>query len=98
MQEVAGTKPAVTKGRRSYEASKLRQTWRYYATAASYTPKIFPISTTPTSAQYLQRRPGGESAAKMMRKHRAALIGSIAMDRPTQIHCEHAGPAADPAL
>src|SRR5436190_1623715 len=32
MQEVAGTKPAVIKGRRSYEASKLRQTLaRYYA-------------------------------------------------------------------
>ena len=79
MQEVAGTKPAVTKGRRSYEAGKLRQTLaRYYASRRKLYAEDFPdFYDADLRAIFCKGEPGGESAAKVMRKHRAALIGSI---------------------
>ena len=43
--------------------------------------------------------PGGESAAHIMRKHRAALIAvDRAMDRAAQVHRQHAGAETDSAL
>ena len=59
MQEVAGTKPAVTKGRRSYEASKLRQTLaRYYTQPEEPLRRRFSgFSTTPICGpSSMQRR------------------------------------------
>ena len=79
MQEVAGTKPAVTKGRRSYEASKLRKTLaKYYAGRRKTYAEDFPdFYDADLRAIFSDGDPGGESAAKVMRKHRAALIASI---------------------
>jgi hypothetical protein len=79
MQEVAGSKPAVIKGRRISEASKLRQTLaRYYAGRRKLYAEEFPdFYDADLRAIFCKGEPGGESAAKMMRKHRAALIASI---------------------
>jgi hypothetical protein len=79
MQEVAGSKPAVIKGRRISEASKLRQTLaRYYAGRRKLYAEEFPdFYDADLRAIFCKGEPGGESAAKMMRKHRAALIVSI---------------------
>jgi hypothetical protein len=79
MQEVAGSKPVVVKGRRSYEASKLRSTLaKYYAARRKMYAEDFPdFYDADLRAIFSNGEPGGESAAKWMRKHRAALIRSI---------------------
>jgi Putative zinc-binding metallo-peptidase len=79
MQEANGSKPAVTKGRRISEASKLRRTLaRYYASRRKLYAEDFPdFYDADLRAIFSDGEPGAESAAKMMRKNRAALIASI---------------------
>ncbi len=79
MQEANGSKPAVTKGRRISEASKLRRTLgRYYASRRKLYAEDFPdFYDADLRAIFSDGDPGTESAAKMMRKNRAALIASI---------------------
>ena len=62
MQEVAGSKPAVAKGRRSYEASKLRQTLaRYYAGRRKLYAEDFPdFYDADLRAIFSNGEPGGE--------------------------------------
>ena len=79
MQEVAGKPPAVTRGRRISEARKLRKTLaRYYAARRKLYAEDFPdFYDADLRAIFGNGEPGGESAARVMRKHRGALIASI---------------------
>ena len=72
-------KPLVTRGRRISEARKLRKTLaRYYAGRRKLYAEDFPdFYDADLRAIFSNGEPGGESAAKVMRKHRAALIASI---------------------
>ena len=79
MQEANGQAPAVTRGRRISEARKLRQTLgRYYAVRRKLYAEDFPdFYDADLRAIFGNGEPGGEAAARVMRKHRAALIGSL---------------------
>src|SRR6266851_1365831 len=79
MQEVAHTPPAVKKGRHISEARKLRKTLaRYYAARRRLYAEDFPdFYDADLRAIFGNGEPGGESAARIMRKNRAALVSSI---------------------
>jgi hypothetical protein len=79
MQEIAGSKPLVQRGRRISEARKLRQTLsRYYATRRKLYAEDFPdFYDADLRAILGNGGSGGEPAAQIMRKNRAALIGTI---------------------
>ena len=79
MHEAASSPPAVTRGRRISEARKLRRTLgRYYAARRKLYAEDFPdFYDSDLRAIFSNGEPGGESAAKIMRKHRSALIASI---------------------
>lgn len=79
MQEVAQTPPPKKKGHRISEARKLRKTLgRYYAERRKRYAEDFPdFYDADLRAIFGNGEPGGESAARMMRKNRAALVASI---------------------
>jgi Putative zinc-binding metallo-peptidase len=79
MREVAGTPPSVANGRRISEARKLRKTLAlYYAKRRKLYAEDFPdFYDADLRAIFGNGEPGGESAARVMRKNRAALVGSI---------------------
>jgi hypothetical protein len=79
MQESAGRAPSVTRGRRISEARKLRKTLaHYYAGRRKLYAEDFPdFYDADLRAIFGKGEPGAESAARVMRKHRAALIASI---------------------
>lgn len=79
MQEAASRQPLVTRGRRISEAQKLRKTLsRYYATRRKLYAEDFPdFYDADLRAIFENGEPGTESAARLMRRHRAALIESI---------------------
>lgn len=79
MQEVAGSPPAIKKTHRISEASKLRRTLaRYYAARRKLYAEDFPdFYDADLRAIFGNGEPGAESAARVMRKNRAALIASI---------------------
>src|SRR6185369_9635250 len=78
MQELASTPPIVKKGRRISDATKLRKTLaRHYATRRKLYAEDFPdFYDADLRAMFGNGEPGGESAARIMRKHRNALIES----------------------
>jgi len=78
MQEVQGHPPLHKRGRRISEASKLRTTLgRYYAARRKLYAEDFPdFYDADLRAIFGKGEPGGESAARIMRKHRNALIES----------------------
>ncbi len=79
MQEVRTHPPAVTRGRRISEASKLRKTLdHYYAARRKVYAEDFPdFYDTDLRTMFANGEPGAESAAKVMRRYRGALIESI---------------------
>src|SRR5712692_9692167 len=79
MQEVAGHPPLANKGHRISEARKLRKTLaRYYAARRKFYAEDFPdFYDADLRGIFANGEPGGESAARVMRKHRAALVTSI---------------------
>jgi hypothetical protein len=79
MQEIAASKPAVKRGRRISDARKLRTTLaRYYVTRRKIYAEDFPdFYDADLRSIFGNGEPGGESAARFMRQHRAALIASI---------------------
>jgi Putative zinc-binding metallo-peptidase len=79
MQEVGASPPAVTGGRLISEARKLRKTLaRYYAERRKLYAEDFPdFHDADLRAIFGNGEPGAESAARVMRKNRAALISSI---------------------
>jgi hypothetical protein len=79
MQELAHTPPAVKKGRHISDAKKLRKTLaRYYAARRRLYAEDFPdFYDADLRAIFGNGEPGGESAARIMRKNRAALVTSI---------------------
>ena len=79
MQELASTPPIVKKGRRISDATKLRKTLaRHYAARRKLYAEDFPdFYDTDLRAMFGNGEAGGESAARMMRKFRAALVTSI---------------------
>lgn len=79
MQRAAGTAPAVQRGRRISEASKSRKTLdRYYAIRRKIYAEDFPdFYDADLRAIFRDGQPGAESAAKVMRRHRSALVESI---------------------
>ena len=79
MQEVEMQPPVVTHGRRISEASKLRKTLeRYYAGRRKMYAEDFPdFYDADLRSIFGNGEPGADSAAKWMRKNRAALIASI---------------------
>lgn len=79
MQETANQPPAVKRGRRISEARKLRRTLdRYYAQRRKFYAEDFPdFYDADLRAIFGDGEPGAESAAKVMRRHRAALVESI---------------------
>jgi hypothetical protein len=78
MQEVQGSPPVVRRGRRISEASKLRTTLgRYYAARRKLYAEDFPdFYDADLRCIFGNGEPGGESAARIMRKHRNVLIES----------------------
>jgi len=79
MRESAGKQPVVKRGRRISEARKLRKTLaRYYAGRRKLYAEDFPdVYDADLRAIFGNGEPGGEAAAKVMQKNRAALIASI---------------------
>ena len=79
MQEAATRPPAVKGGRRISEARKLRKTLdRYYSYRRRLYAEDFPdFYDADLRAIFRNGEPGAESAAKVMRRHRAALVESI---------------------
>ena len=79
MQRAAGIAPAVQRGRRISEASKSRKTLdRYYAIRRKIYAEDFPdFYDADLRAIFRDGQPGSESAAKVMRRHRTALVESI---------------------
>jgi hypothetical protein len=79
IQRAAGTAPAVQRGRRISEASKSRKTLdRYYAIRRKIYAEDFPdFYDADLRAIFRDGQPGAESAAKVMRRHRTALVESI---------------------
>jgi hypothetical protein len=79
MQEAAESPPKIKRGRRISEASKLKKTLaRYYAERRKLYAEDFPdFYDADLRAIFGNGEPGSESAARLMRKNRAALIRSI---------------------
>jgi hypothetical protein len=79
MREAAAGGPAVTRGRRISEARKLRKTLaHYYAGRRKLYAEDFPdFYDADLRAIFGNGEPGSETAARVMRKHRGALIASI---------------------
>jgi len=79
MKEAAGRTPSVTRGRRISEARKLRTTLaRHYAARRKLYAEDFPdFYDADLRSIFGSGEAGGEPAATMMRRHRAALITSI---------------------
>ena len=79
MQESAENPPSIKKPHRISEARKLRKTLaRYYAARRKFYADDFPdFYDADLRAIFTKGEPGGEAAAKFMRKNRAALIQSI---------------------
>src|SRR5260370_31886531 len=79
MQELANAAPLVKKGRHISEAKKLRKTLaRHYATRRKLYAYDFPaFYDADLRAIFGNGEPGAESAARVMRKCRAALVTSI---------------------
>jgi hypothetical protein len=79
MQEAAARAPSVTGGRRLSEARKLRRTLsHYYAGRRKMYAEDFPdFYDADLRVIFGNGEPGAEPAARLMRKHRAALIASI---------------------
>jgi len=79
MQETSARPPSVTRGRRISEARKLRRTLsHYYAARRKMYAEDFPdFYDADLSLIFGNGEPGAEPAARVMRKHRAALIASI---------------------
>ena len=79
IQGAANRPPAVKRGRRISEARKLRKTLdRYYAQRRKLYAEDFPdFYDADLRAIFRNDDPGAESAAKVMRRHRAALVESI---------------------
>lgn len=79
MQEAGNRPPVVKGGRRISEARKLRKTLdRYYSYRRKLYAEDFPdFYDADLRAIFRNGDPGAESAAKVMRRHRAALVESI---------------------
>jgi hypothetical protein len=79
MQELAQAPRVIRKGRHISEAKKLRKTLaRYYAERRRLYAEDFPdFYDADLRAIFGNGEPGSESAARMMRKNRTALITSI---------------------
>ena len=79
MQEAVGKPPLVKSGHRISEARKLRKTLnKYYAARRKIYAEDFPdFYDADLRAIFTNGEPGGELAARIMRKHRAALVQSI---------------------
>lgn len=79
IQETAARPPAVKRGRRISEAGKLRKTLdRYYTYRRKLYAEDFPdFYDADLRAIFSNGEPGTESAAKVMRRNREALVESI---------------------
>ena len=79
MQEVAGKPPLVKSRHRISEAARLRKTLgKYYASRRKLYAEDFPdFYDADLRAIFVNGEPGSESAVRIMRKHRTALIKSI---------------------
>jgi putative zinc-binding metallo-peptidase len=79
MKEVAAKPPTVTRGRRISEARKLRKTLaHYYAARRKLYAEDFPdFYDADLRAIFGNAEPDGESAVRVMRRHRSALVASI---------------------
>jgi Putative zinc-binding metallo-peptidase len=79
MEEAKNNPPKVKRGRRIYEASRLRKTLaRYYTERRKLYAEDFPdFYDADLRVIFGNGEPNGESAAKVMRHNRAALVGSI---------------------
>jgi hypothetical protein len=79
MQELAHTPPTVKNGRHISDAKKLRKTLaRYYTDRRRFYAEDFPdFYDADLRAIFGKGEPGGETAARTMRKNRAALVTSI---------------------
>jgi hypothetical protein len=79
MREAAGTKPAVRRGRRMSEVRRLRKTLaRHYAARRKLYAEDFPdFYDADLRAIFLKGERGPDSAARAMRRCRAALIAAI---------------------
>ena len=79
MEQAATRPPAVSNGRRISEARKLRKTLsRHYAERRKLYAEDFPdFYDSDLRAIFGNGEPGAEPAARLMRRHRAALISSI---------------------
>jgi hypothetical protein len=79
MNDVAGSPPSITRGRRISEARKLRTTLaRHYVGRRKLYAEDFPdFYDADLRAIFENGEPGGEPAATMMRRHRGALITSL---------------------
>jgi hypothetical protein len=79
MQELAHTPPLVKKGRHISDANKLRKTLaRHYAARRRLYAEDFPdFYDADLRAIFGNGEPGGDSALRIMRKNRAALVTSI---------------------
>lgn len=79
MHEVAGTPPVVKRRHRISEARKLRKTLgRYYTARRKLYAEDFPdFYDADLRAIFRDGEPNGETAARLMRKNREALVASI---------------------
>jgi Putative zinc-binding metallo-peptidase len=79
MEGTKNTKPKVARGRRIYEARKLRRTLsRYYTERRKLYAEDFPdFYDADLRAIFGNGQPNWESAARVMRKDRTALVTSI---------------------
>ncbi len=79
MEEAKNAPPNVKRVRRIYEASRLRKTLaRYYTERRKLYAEDFPdFYDDDLRVIFGNGEPNGESAAKVMRRTRAALVGSI---------------------
>ena len=79
IETAKGNPPKVKRGRRISDASKLRKTLsRYYAERRRLYAEEFPdFYDADLRVIFGNGEPNGESAARVMRKSRAALVGSI---------------------
>jgi hypothetical protein len=79
MREAAATKPLVRSGRRISEAQRLRKTLgRHYAVRRKLYAEDFPdFYDDDLRAIFLHGEPGPDSAARAMRRCRAALVAAV---------------------
>ena len=98
MEEARNTPLKVKRGRRIYEASRLRKTLaRYYTERRKLYAEDFPdFYDADLRVIFGNGEPNGESAAKVMRHNRAGADRiDCPLDRTAQIHREHAGAQTD---